>query len=106
MQKFGFAIVTALLLTASSNAAEVLKTKSGPVNVEPLAKLEMPWAMAFLPDGKLLITEKPGRLRVFADGKLSEQSISGTPKVAFKGQGGLHDVIVDPNFAENKFIYL
>jgi aldose sugar dehydrogenase len=106
MQKVGIAIVTAFVTCASLQAAEVLKTKSGPVNVESLAKLEFPWAMAYLPDGKLLITEKPGRLRVFADGKLSEQPISGAPKVAFKGQGGLLDVIVDPKFNENKFIYL
>src|SRR5688572_1511957 len=105
MQKYGFAIVATLFLTASSNAAEVLKTKAGPVNVESLAKLEFPWAMAYLPDGKLLITEKPGRLRVFADGKLSEP-VTGAPKVAYKGQGGLLDVIVDPNFTQNKFIYL
>ena len=106
MQKFGFGIVASLLVIASSQGAEVLKTKSGPVNVESLAKLEFPWAMAHLPDGKLLITEKPGRLRVFADGKLLAEPISGAPKVAYKGQGGLHDVIVDPNFAQNKFIYL
>lgn len=106
MRKLGLAIIAAILTCGSVQAAEVLKTKSGPVNVEPLAKLEFPWAMAYLPDGKLLITEKPGRLRVFADGKLSDQPISGTPKVAFKGQGGLLDVIVDPKFNENKFIYL
>jgi aldose sugar dehydrogenase len=89
----------------SSQAAEVLKTKSGLVNVEPLAKLEFPWAMALTPDGSLLITEKPGRLRRFKDGKLSEP-IKGTPTVAYKGQGGLLDVCLDPNFAQNKFIYL
>src|SRR4051812_9317259 len=68
-----------------------LATKAGPVKVESLAKLDNPWAMAFLTDGRMLITEKPGRLRVFADGKLSEP-IAGVPKVAYKGQGGLLEV--------------
>src|SRR5688572_13335249 len=61
--------------------------------------------MTFLPDGRLLITEKPGRLRIFADGKLSEP-IGGVPKVAYRGQGGLLDVEINPNFAENQLVYL
>lgn len=101
----GFKILLAATFLISAQAAEVLKTKSGMVNVESLAKLENPWALALLPDGSLLLTEKPGRLRRFVDGKLSEP-IAGSPKVAFKGQGGLHDVALDPNFKENKYIYL
>jgi glucose/arabinose dehydrogenase len=91
-------------VAAPAPAAEVA-SKAGPVNVESLAKLDNPWGMTFLPDGRLLVTEKPGRLRVFADGKLSEP-IGGVPKVAYKGQGGLLDVEIDPNFAQNKFVYL
>lgn len=99
------AFALALSLTLSTRAAEV-STRSGPVNVESLAKLNNPWGMTFLPDGRLLITEKPGRLRVFADGKLVEQPIGGVPKVAFKGQGGLLDVEIDPHFADNHLVYL
>ena len=84
---------------------EVLKTKSGPVSVERLARLEFPWSMAYTPDGRLLITEKPGRLRIYAAGKLSE-SVKGVPKVAYREQGGLLEVEVDPRFAENRFVYL
>jgi glucose/arabinose dehydrogenase len=73
--------------------------------VESLASLDNPWAMAFLPDGRLLITEKPGRLRIFADGKLSE-AIGGVPKVDYHEQGGLLDVAVDPDFANNQTVYL
>lgn len=72
MRRMGVISVVLFSITAAAVHAEVLKTKSGPVNVESLTKLEFPWAMAFLPDGKLLITEKPGRLRVFSEGKLSE----------------------------------
>ena len=98
------ASVVAGSLAGPANAATV-QTKAGPVTVEPLAKLEHPWGMAFLPDGRLLVTEKPGRLRFFADGKLSDP-IAGTPAVAYKGQGGLLDVAIDPKFAENQLVYL
>jgi aldose sugar dehydrogenase len=99
------ALALALAVAVHARAAEVA-TKSGPVTVESLAKLNNPWGMTYLPDGRLLITEKPGRLRVFADGKLVEEPIGGVPKVAFRGQGGLLDVEIDPKFAENKFVYL
>lgn len=86
-------------------SGEVLSTKSGDVNVQSLAKLDNPWGMTFLPDGRLLITEKPGRLRIYADGKLST-AIDGVPKVVYRGQGGLLDVEIDPNFASTGWIYL
>lgn len=82
-----------------------LATKAGLVTVEHLVKLDNPWGMTFLPGGRLLLTEKPGRLRVFADGKLSEP-VAGVPAVAFKGQGGLLDVEIDPDFAKNQLVYL
>ena len=85
--------------------AEVIHAKDGPINVEPLAKLDNPWGMAWLPDGGLLITEKSGQLRVFRDGKLSGP-VAGVPKVAYMGQGGLHDVEIDPDFANNRVVYL
>lgn len=67
--------------------------------------LEQPWALAFLPDGRMLVTEKPGRMRIVtADGKLSAP-LAGVPKVAYKGQGGLLDVVLDPQFAKTHRIY-
>ncbi len=67
--------------------------------------LQNPWGMAFLPGGKLLITERPGRLRVLdTDGKLSEP-VAGLPPVDARGQGGLLDVVLDPAFAKNNVIY-
>jgi aldose sugar dehydrogenase len=66
---------------------------------------ENPWALAFLPNGKMLVTERPGRLRVVsADGKLSEP-VAGLPPVDARGQGGLLDVAIDPAFASNDLIY-
>ena len=67
--------------------------------------LQNPWSVAFLPGGKMLITERPGRLRVLGtDGKLSEP-VAGLPPVDARGQGGLLDVILDPNFGSNRTIY-
>jgi glucose/arabinose dehydrogenase len=69
------------------------------------AGLQNPWGMAFLPGGKMLITERPGRLRVLsADGKLSAP-VTGLPAVDARGQGGLLDVALDPAFAKNHIIY-
>lgn len=73
---------------------------------EVVTGLASPWALAFLPDRSILITEKPGSLRMLSpDGELSEP-IGGTPEVEFQGQGGLLEVAVSPNFAEDRFVYL
>ena len=71
-----------------------------------LDNLEHPWSMAFLPDGAILITERPGRLRIARDGVLEPQPIPGVPEVFAVGQGGLMDISLHPNFAENRLIYL
>ena len=84
---------------------EILQTRSGPILVESLAHLTEPWGMTWLPDGRLLITEKPGNLRIYSDRTLSAP-IAGVPKVAYQGQGGLLDVEVDPSFASNGWVYL
>jgi glucose/arabinose dehydrogenase len=67
--------------------------------------LDKPWAIAFLPDGRMLVTEKPGRLRIVTqEGQLSEP-VSGLPEVDARDQGGLLDVVLDPDYAQNKLIY-
>lgn len=77
------------------------------IQTEVLAEgLENPWSMAFLPDGRILIAERPGRLLVFIDGKIQEESISGLPKIWAHGQGGLLDVVLHPNFHQNQLLYL
>jgi aldose sugar dehydrogenase len=94
--------------TAAAAPPDVVSSTAGSLRVERLATLEQPWGMALLPDGRLLITEKPGRLRVWADGKLSEP-IQGVPKVVYRSpsdQGGLLDVEADPDFARNRLVYL
>ncbi|MEE4144787.1 MAG: PQQ-dependent sugar dehydrogenase [Halieaceae bacterium] len=70
-----------------------------------VAKFEQPWAMAFLPDGRLLVTEKRGALLLVApDGSSSE--VAGVPEVNFGGQGGLGDVVLHPGYADNGLVYL
>jgi aldose sugar dehydrogenase len=82
-----------------------VKTKSGWLKIEKLASLSEPWGMTWLPDGGLLLTEKPGRLRIYANGNLSEP-IGGLPAIDYHKQGGLLDVEIDPRFVENKLVYL
>ena len=71
-----------------------------------LQGLEHPWSMAWLPNGEILVTERPGRLRITRNGVLDPQEISGVPEVLAVGQGGLMDVSLHPNFSENRTIYL
>jgi glucose/arabinose dehydrogenase len=80
---------------------------AGVVRADTVAQgLGHPWGMEFLPDGRMLVTERPGRLRIVGtDGRLSEP-LAGVPEVAAEGQGGLLDVALDPRFAENRFVYL
>jgi aldose sugar dehydrogenase len=68
--------------------------------------LEHPWGMAFLPDGSILITERPGRLRIVRDGVLDPTPIGGVPEVFAEGQGGLLDVALHPNFKRTRRLYL
>lgn len=79
-----------------------------PFTVTAIAQLEEPWAMTFLPDGRLLVTQKRGTLKLLevAGGRASIGSISGVPAVAYGGQGGLGDVVLHPQFSSNGLVYL
>ena len=68
--------------------------------------LSHPWALTFLPDGDMLVTERPGRLRIIRRGVLDPQAILGVPEVRTDGNGGLMDVALHPRFAQNRFVYL
>jgi len=68
--------------------------------------LDQPWGLAFLPDGKMLVTEKAGQLRLISDGRLDPRPIEGLPKIYDRGQGGLLDVAVHPDYTQNQLIYL
>ena len=86
---------------------QVIKSEKQTFKIEVVARdLETPWGLAFLPDGRLLITERPGRLRIVQNGKLLPEAVKGTPKVWEKQDGGLLDVEVHPQYAKNGWIYL
>ena len=93
--------------SAASLAAQVERSSKANFEIVTVADgLERPWGLAFLPDGRMLVTERPGRLRIVsAEGKLSKP-VAGVPKVAAVGQGGMLDVALDPDFANNQLIYL
>ncbi|ARS37780.1 hypothetical protein CA264_08255 [Pontibacter actiniarum] len=96
-----------LLAECAFGQKSTVQTEAGTVKVETLAKdLTHPWGMAFLPDKRLLVTERTGKLRILdTNNKLSEP-LAGTPRVFDKGQGGLLDVALDPNFQQNQLVYL
>lgn len=95
--------------TTTTTPPDVVSSSAGNIRLERLTTLEFPWGMALLPDGRLLITEKPGRLRIWSNGRLSEP-VQGVPKVVYRGteseQGGMLDVAIDPDFARNSLVYL
>ena len=109
MRTAAIAATLSAVALAQTRQGDVPSSPSDTVRSQRLASLEFPWGMALLPDGRLLITEKPGRLRIFADGKLSEP-VENVPTTAYRPaeseQGGLLDVAVDPEFAQNQRIYL
>lgn len=77
-----------------------------PFAVDEVAQFEQPWAMTFLPDGRLLVTERTGALKVVAVDTGTVGNVTGVPKVAYGGQGGLGDVVLHPAFASNGLVYL
>jgi glucose/arabinose dehydrogenase len=94
-------------LALAQGPNQTVSTSAGPAIVEKLAGgLVHPWGIARLPDGRLLVTERAGRLRILnTDGTLSPP-LAGTPAVVAVGQGGLLDVALDPDFADNRLVYL
>jgi glucose/arabinose dehydrogenase len=99
--------LVAAVACAAEPGTQVVTTEKGRVRLETYTGgLERPWGLAFLPDGRALVTEKAGRLRLVAnDGKPGEP-LAGVPRVDTTGQGGLLDVAIDPAFAQNQTIYL
>ena len=119
---FGFALSIYCLLTAGQVNSQSLGIPVDPLGEGPWVfdtaeqhKIEVsvvarglthPWAIAFLPDGSMLLTERDGRLRLVKTDKLVERPISGVPEVRTDGNGGLMDVAIHPNFSENGLVYL
>lgn len=92
---------------ASGDEVTSVETEAGPLSIKRIAAgLNHPWGLAFLPDGRLLVTERSGDLRILgSEGRLSDP-VAGVPEVFAEGQGGLLDVALDPDFSGNHWIYL
>jgi glucose/arabinose dehydrogenase len=104
------ALLLPLLFAGAGACQEAVPARPGGATAVEIATvaegLDHPWSLAFLPDGRMLVTERPGRLRyVTRDGGVSEP-VAGLPAVFAQGQGGLLDVVLDPDFAANSTIYL
>ena len=97
-----------LALIAAAHATEVEVSERATFRVERVVDgLEHPWAVAFLPEGGYLVSERPGRLRfVDGDGRLNPQPVDGLPDIAATGQGGLLDIALHPDFTANRQVYL
>ncbi len=104
-------ITATIFLTAAAPAPQkiknqVIKTQEHDLRIVKIVSgLEHPWGHAFLPDGRIIVTERPGRLRIINAGRLEKEPVSGLPAIAAGGQGGLLDVTLHPDFIENGLIY-
>lgn len=102
----GLVLVAVALPATAQQAVGPVETSGGPVTATPVTSgLDHPWAIGFLPDGRLIVTERPGTLLLIRDGVLSAP-VAGVPKVAANGQGGLLDVALAPDFATSGRLYL
>lgn len=97
---------TGLIFSLLAISAVTAHCQDLPFQVTPVTEFNEPWAMTFLPDGRLLVTEKRGQLFVVSQDGTKSDAIEEVPDVAYRGQGGLGDVILHPDFSENGLIYL
>lgn len=95
------------MVHSPASANQTITAGSEKILLKPIANgLKEPWSMVFLPDGRILVTEKSGKLRMVENGKLLPQTIGNVPTVVDRGQGGLLDVVLHPRYAENGWLYL
>jgi aldose sugar dehydrogenase len=110
MMHLGLSVAYALALVAGVLAApeplDVIEARQTPWKATTITSHAEPWAIAFLPDNRVLVTERRGNLRLVNPDTKATGTITGVPAVAYGGQGGLHDVALHPNYAENSIIYL
>jgi len=106
MRKFAYFVVIALCGACSGNHAAASWPKLGPFCVAQPASFDEPWAMAFLPDGHVLVSEKRGRLLLRDMARGNSKPVTGVPEVAYGGQGGLGEIVLHPQFEDNQWIYL
>lgn len=97
---------TALIALAACSASTPAVSQGVPFTVTRVADFDAPWAMTFLPGGRMLVTEKRGQLKLASADAKAITIVSGTPAVDYAGQGALMDVVLHPDFAKNRIVYL
>lgn len=104
MTRYAFLLIMLplALLSCSNEASDGER----PFTTKVVGNFDQPWAMTFLPDGRLLVTEKKGRLKIFTPSTGASIDVQGIPRVVDAGQGGFGDVVLDPAFATTKLVYL
>jgi glucose/arabinose dehydrogenase len=103
----GLLALLGILGATGAALAQVFESERHDFRLVTVAEgLVNPWSLAFLPNGDMLVTERPGRLRIIRDGQLDPAPVPGVPKVSVGGQGGLLDVALHPRFAENRLLFL
>ena len=107
MLKTASVLVALAVAAGGSPAADLASTQYHRVHISTVTEgLDRPWGLAFLPDGRMLVTERAGRLRVVGkDGKLDPVQVAGLPRVDPQGQGGLLDVVLHPQYSANGWVY-
>ena len=95
-----------MAISSKTDDITIIGNAGSKINVESYGEFNQPWAMTFLPNGKLLVTEKSGSLILFNPKDFSKVLISGLPSVAYSGQGGLGDIVLHPQYAQNNWVYL
>jgi len=99
--------ISFMLTSITAMAEQTFSSEKAEFQLETVAEnLEHPWSLAFLPDGSQLVTERAGRLRLIKNGKLQPEPVDGVPERVVSGQGGLLDVLLHPDFADNRTLFL
>ena len=112
MKNWIFTALLALALIAVGSSGMMSGNKAAAqgfanYNLETIVDgLDSPWGLAILPDGDMLITELTGDLRHIRNGKLVAQAVAGVPQSLYGGQGGLMDIVIHPDYAQNRYVYL
>lgn len=103
----GVVLLLLALAACGGRSQQVIQTDDYRIRVDTVsAGLEHPWGMTFLPGGEILVTERPGRLRIIEEGQLLPEPVGGLPAITERGQGGLMDVALHPDFMRNRWVYL
>ena len=109
MARFTVVLAAAGFLSAPvlAGAQDLIRSAYHDIRAVTVADgLEVPWSLAWLPDGDMLVTERPGRLRIVREGALLPEPVAGVPAVFAEGQGGLFEVLPHPEFTDNRWLYL